>query len=95
MAASHLRVGGHADRVRGGTGWGQEGNQGLGRSHSSPGMYPLPWRDRGGHVCAPTLVPVDLHVALGGVHAVVQGLDGHPANRQAALGKRRVTIREV
>ena len=25
------------------------------------------------------------HVALGGVHAVVQGLDGHPSHRQPAL----------
>lgn len=35
----------------------------------------------------------DLHVTLGGVHTVVQGLDGHPANWQAALGEQRVTIR--
>lgn len=35
----------------------------------------------------------DLHVALGGVHAVVEGLDGHPANWQTALWKERATIR--
>lgn len=50
-------------------------------------------RDSGGCVCVPAPASVDLHITLGGVHAVVEGLDGHPTNWQAALEKQKVTLR--